>query len=111
MGRVEWSVKDMNVYGPNVKIISDDDIFRSAANSGGTVVNKKMDKKLAKDLTAAFIKNINQLFQKASFMRYHYAGNVDDKLHGVCKAGIKYHPGAVAAWEEAGFKIPACAKS
>ena len=33
MGKVEWSVKDMNVYGPNVKIISDDDIFRSAANS------------------------------------------------------------------------------
>ena len=111
MGKVEWSVKDMNVYGPNVKIISDDDIFRSAANSGGTVVNKKMDNKLAKDLTAAFIKNINQLFQKASFMRYHYAGNVDDKLHGVCKAGLKYHPGAVAAWEAAGFKIPACAKS
>ena len=27
MGKVEWSVKDMNVYGPNVKIISDDDIF------------------------------------------------------------------------------------
>ena len=44
-------------------------------------------------------------------MKYHYAGSVDDKLHGVCKAGVKYHPGAVEAWEEAGFKIPACAKS
>jgi len=70
-----------------------------------------MNKKTAKALTAAFIKNIDLLFQKASFMRYHYAGSVDDKLHGVCKVGMKYHPGAVEAWEEAGFKVPACAKS
>jgi hypothetical protein len=111
MGPIEWSVNEMNVYGPNVKIISDDNIFRSAANTGGTVVNKKMDKKLARALTAAFIKNIKLLFQKASFMKYHFAGNVDDKIHGVCKVGVKYHPGAVEAWEEAGFKIPACAKS
>ena len=111
MAPVVWNTKDMNVYGPNVKIISDDDKFRSGANSGGTIVNKKMDKKTAKALTASFIKNIDLLFQKASFMKYHYAGSVDDKLHGVCKAGVKYHPGAVEAWEEAGFKIPACAKS
>jgi len=111
MAAVVWNTKDMNVYGPNVRIISDDDKFRSGANSGGTVVNKTMNKKTAKALTAAFIKNIDLLFQKASFMRYHYAGSVDDKLHGVCKVGMKYHPGAVEAWEEAGFKVPACAKS
>lgn len=106
----KWSIKSMDVYGPNVKFISEDGWYRSVANTGSTVVNKAMDKKLAKALTASFIKNINQLFQKASFMKYGYAGTTDEKHHRICKGGLKYHPGAVEAWEEAGFKIPACAK-
>jgi len=110
MGPVIWKTKDMDLYGPNVKVISEDDLFRTGSNTGGTIVHKKMTNKVAKALTKSFISNIEKLFQKASFMKYAYAGSVDDKVHRVCKAGVKYHQGAIEAWEEAGFKIPKCAK-
>ncbi|MBT3990277.1 MAG: C4-dicarboxylate ABC transporter substrate-binding protein [Rhodospirillaceae bacterium] len=107
---VLFPVSELAHYGPNVRVISDDNMFRSVANAGGAAVNKNMDKKLAKALTAAFIKNIPDLYKKTAFAKTSQFGNVDDKNFNFCKAGIKFHPGAVEAWEEAGHKIIACAK-
>lgn len=107
---VLFPVSDLAHYGPNVRVISDDNTFRSVANAGGTMVNKKMDKKLAKALTASFIKGLPSLYRKTAFAKTSQFGNIDDKNFNFCKAGIKFHPGAIEAWEEAGHKVIACAK-
>ena len=108
---INYSVGEMqNSYGPNARIISDDDTFRTVADAAGDVVNKNMDKKLAKALTAAFIKSVPDLLKKTPFAKGQLFGNIDDKKMGMCRAGVKFHPGAVEAWEEAGFKVPDCAK-
>jgi TRAP-type uncharacterized transport system substrate-binding protein len=107
---VVFPVKDLAHYGPKVRIITDDDMFRSIANSGGTMVNKNMSKKMAKALTASFVKHRKDLWRKTAFAKTSQFGNIDNKNFNFCKAGIKFHPGAVEAWEEAGFKVIACAK-
>ena len=97
-------------YGPDANVISEDDMFRTVSNTGGDVVNKSMSKALAKALTAAFIETLPDLFRKAPFARGQLFGVVDDKQMGMCNAGVKFHAGAVEAWEEAGHKIADCAK-
>jgi hypothetical protein len=67
-----------------------------------------MDKKLAKALTAAFIKSVPSLHQKAPFAKGQLFGEIADSKMGICRAGVKLHPGAVEAWEEAGHKVDAC---
>ena len=79
---------------------------------GGDIVNVNMDFDLAKSLTAAFIENIESIYHdKAPFMSTVWHGETDPELTDMCDPNpIKYHPGAVAAWEEAGFTIPDFAK-
>lgn len=102
-------VTDLN-YGPNANIISEDGMFRTFANPGGDFVNKNMDKKLAKALTAAFIKGMPELLRSVPFAKGSMFGSIDDGTHGLCSAGVKFHAGAVEAWEEAGHKVADCAK-
>ena len=85
-------------------------MFRTVAITGGDFVNKRMDKKLAKALTAAYIKNMPSLLKKVPFAKGQRYNTVDNKIHGICNGGIKLHPGAVEAWEEAGHKVADCAK-
>ena len=103
-------VKEFAHYGPTVKVISADDTFRTVGEAAGELVNKDMDKKVAKALTAAFIKSLPEFFKKTPFAKSSLFGEVADSKMGMCRAGVKFHPGAVEAWEEAGFKIDACAK-
>jgi hypothetical protein len=103
-------VKEFAHYGPTVKVISGDDTFRTVGEAAGELVNKDMDKKVAKALTAAFIKSLPEFFKKTPFAKSSLFGEVADSKMGMCRAGVKFHPGAVEAWEEAGFKIDACAK-
>jgi uncharacterized protein len=103
-----FPIKDLAHYGDNVRVISEDGNFRSVANAGGTIVNKNMDKKLAKALTAAFIKNLPDLYRKTAFAKTSQFGNIKQENFNFCKAGIKFHPGAVEAWTEAGHTVPAC---
>lgn len=107
---VEIPVSALSHYGAGATIISEDGMFRTIANTGGDLVSKKMDKKVAKALTAAFIKGIPALHRKVPFAKSTLYGSVDDSKMGMCNAGVKFHPGAVEAWEEAGHKIPDCAK-
>ena len=102
--------KNLAHYGPGVNVISEDDMFRSISNTGGDVVHKSMPNALARALTAAMIETLPDLFRKAPFARGQLFGIVDDKRMGMCNAGVKFHPGAVEAWEAAGHKLPACAK-
>ncbi len=105
-----FPVSELAHYGENARIISEDNMFRTVANTGGDFVHKNMDKKLAKALTAAFIKSIPNLQKKVPFAKAQRYGTVDNTEHGICNGGVKLHPGAVEAWEEAGHKVADCAK-
>ena len=74
-----------------------------------------MDKKLAKALTAAFVKGIPDLLRKVPFTKGQLFGQIDAKKMAICFGAkriptIRFHEGAIEAWEEAGFKVPACAR-
>ena len=99
-------------YSGGVTVVSEDDTYRSPGTVGGDIVNVNMDFDLAKSLTAAFIENIETIYHaKAPFMSTVWHGETDPELTDMCGPNpIKYHPGAVAAWEEAGYDLPDCAK-
>ncbi len=93
------------------KLISEDGTFRGLATIGGDIVNKSMSFDLAKALTKAHIDTLEQLKSKAPFAKNAGYGIVDAVKSGMCGPNpLKYHAGAVTAWEEAGYKIDDCAK-
>ena len=108
---VELPLSDMG-YSEGVTVVSEDDMFRGPGTVGADIVNVNMDFDLAKSLTAAFINNIEAIYHtKAPFMPGTWHGETDPAITDMCGNNpIKYHPGAVAAWEEAGYTIPDCAK-
>ena len=94
-----------------VTIKSEDGTFRGLATIGGDIVNKSMSFDLAKALTKAHIDTLDKLKAKAPFAKQAGYGIVDSVKSGMCGPNpLKYHAGAVAAWEEAGYKIDDCAK-
>ncbi len=98
-------------FAKGVKLVSEDDTYRGVSTVGGEVVNASMSFDLAKKLTALHVKTLDELKGRAPVMTNAGLGVVSQAESGVCGANpIKYHPGAVAAWEEAGRKIPDCAK-
>ncbi|MCJ8311071.1 MAG: C4-dicarboxylate ABC transporter substrate-binding protein [Rhizobiaceae bacterium] len=103
-------VSEMDL-GPGVTIKSEDGIFRGIAGKGGDVVHKDMSFDLAKGLTKAHIDTLDRLKAKAPFAKNAGFGIVDVVRSGMCGPNpLKYHAGAVAAWEEAGYQIDKCAK-
>ncbi|KNG95111.1 TAXI family TRAP transporter solute-binding subunit [Pseudaestuariivita atlantica] len=109
---VTLPIADMGYAEGTVTIVSEDDMFRGPGTVGGEVVNKSMDFDMAKALTAAFIAGLDDVYRaKAPFMPNAWHGETDIAFTDMCGANpVKYHPGAVAAWEEAGYTIPDCAK-
>lgn len=97
--------------GEGVRLISDDGVFRSFGVAFADMVHKDMDFELARSITATFIANLDNFYAKAPLTRNMNVGNLDARSTGFCGAmPVKYHPGAVAAWEEAGYTLPDCAK-
>ena len=97
--------------GDGWTIVSEDDTFRGMAVVGGDMVNKSMDEELAYQLVKAHIENLDDLMAKAPFMATVNFGVLDPKVAGLCGANpIRFHAGAVRAWEEAGYTVPDCAK-
>lgn len=99
-------------YGDGVTVVSEDDTFRGPGTVGGEIVNKSMSFDTAKALTKAFIDGLDDVYRaKAPFMANAWHGETDIAITDMCGPNpLKYHPGAVAAWEEAGYTIPECAK-
>ncbi|MEM8979493.1 MAG: TAXI family TRAP transporter solute-binding subunit [Pseudomonadota bacterium] len=89
-------------------IVSEDGIWRSPSTVGSEVVHKDMDFETAKALTATVIANVDAFLTKTPFMSTTNVGSVGLGLCGAVP--VKYHPGAVAAYEEAGITVPDCAK-
>ena len=106
----EIPVSEMG-YSSGVTVVTEDDNFRGLGTVGGEVVNVSMDFDTAKALTAAFIDGLDLYKAKAPFMASAWHGETAMEITDMCGAlPIKYHPGAVAAWEDAGYTLPACAK-
>ena len=111
-GSAPFEIKIADAMQPaGTSIISEDEMFRGLATIGGDIVNKSMSFDLAKALTKAHIDTLDALKAKAPFAKHAGYGIVDSAKSGMCGANpLKYHAGAVAAWEEAGYKIDDCAK-
>ncbi len=103
-------ISDFAHYGDTVNVVSEDDMFRTVATVAGPIVHKKMDKKLVKALIAAHIESLPELLRNQPIAKNQGFGKVSNAEFGMCRAGLKYHPGAIEAWEEAGHKIDDCAK-
>lgn len=102
---------DASLGEGGVTLSTEDGVFRGLATIGGDIVNKNMSFDLAKALTKAHIDTLDRLKSKAPFARHAGYGVVDSVKSGMCGPNpLKYHEGAVAAWEEAGYTIDDCAK-
>jgi TRAP-type uncharacterized transport system substrate-binding protein len=94
-----------------LSIVSEDDMWRSPVTAGAVVVSSEMDFDTAKALKALFLDNLETFQTKAPYMRLALLGAIAADETGMCGPNpMKYHPGAIAAWEEAGFTVPDCAK-
>lgn len=111
-GRVPviWKVSDFAHYEDTVEIVSEDDTFRTAGEAGAVFVHKDMDKDLVKQMVAGFIATLPDLYRKVPYARTQSAGIVDEAVMGMCRANLKLHPGAVEAYEEAGYMLEDCQK-
>lgn len=105
-----FDLKDLPAQ-EGLTIVSEDGMWRSPSTVAAEVVNKDMDFETAKALTATMLKNVDKFMKKAPFMSTTNMGASDKSLTGLCGAvPLKYHPGSIAAFEEAGMAIPECAK-
>jgi len=113
-GNAPWTMTTAEAkagLGESWTIVSEDDTFRGMSTVGGDTVNKDMDEELAYQLTKAHIETLPELMAKAPFAAHVGFGVVDVEKSAMCGANpLKYHKGAVRAWEEAGYTIAACAK-
>ncbi|WP_322867187.1 TAXI family TRAP transporter solute-binding subunit [Aquicoccus sp. G2-2] len=107
---VKW--EDMGYGdGNGVRLISEDATFRGLGTAFTDVVSKDMPFDTAKALVGEYIKTMDALKAKSPYMGNVGLGDLDPRDSGFCGINpLKYHPGAVAAWEEAGYKVPDCAK-
>jgi len=82
---LEFDMKDLPPQ-KGLTIVSEDGIWRSPSTVASEVVHKDMDFETAKALTTAMLNNVEVFMKKAPYM------------------------GSIAAFEEAGFDVPDCAK-
>lgn len=105
------SAEQMAALGENANVVSEDGAFRTRGSVGGNCVNASMDEEIAYALTRAHIETIEQLYAKALYARNIGLEDLDPVASGMCGLNpVRYHPGAVRAWEEAGYDVPDCAK-
>lgn len=100
-------------YGKDsgVSLVSEDATFRGMGTAFADIVHKDMDKELVKSLVAAYIANMDRLKERAPYVANIGLGVLEADLSGFCgPLTLKYHPGAIEAWEDAGYSVPDCAK-
>ena len=105
------TAEQMAALGENATIVSEDGMFRTRGSVGGNCVNESMSEELAYQLTRAHIETLGALYDKALYARNIGLENLDPVASGMCGLNpVHYHPGAVRAWEEAGYTVPECAQ-
>lgn len=106
-GGLVFDLKDLPPQ-KGLTIVSEDGVWRSPTTLAAEVVNASMDFETAKALTETMLKNVDAFLKKTPYMATTGMGSVGLGLCG--PVPLKYHPGAVAAFEEAGKTVPDCAK-
>ena len=102
--------KDMG-YEDSMTLVSEDGKVRTLGTAFTDVVHKEMPFELVKAIVDAHIATLDKLKKRTAFMSHVGLGEMDPVKSGFCgKSQLKYHPGAAAAWKEAGFELPACAQ-
>lgn len=95
----------------NVRLVSEDGMFRGVVIAAGDVVRADMDEALVYDLVSTYISSMDVLKSRAALLENTGIGILDEGLTAVCGPNpVKYHAGAVRAWEDAGYTIADCAK-
>ena len=90
---------------------SEDEYWRSPMTTGAIVVNASMSDEMAAALTRLLLDNLDAFLTRAPYMGYVNLGAIDPAETGMCgNVPLTYHPGAIAAWDEAGFTVPDCAR-
>ena len=99
-------------HGDEVNVITDDGYVRLLGTAFADLVHKDMDFELARAITAAHIETLDELRRLTPYAGTVGFGQVEDaSATGFCgPMPLRYHPGAIAAWEEAGYTIPDCAR-
>jgi TRAP-type uncharacterized transport system substrate-binding protein len=102
--------KDLGYKG-SLTLISEDGKLRGLGTAFADLVHKNMSFKMAKAITASHISTLGMLKKRTAFMSSVGLAEMNEVKSGFCgKSKLKYHAGAVAAWKEAGFNLPACAQ-
>lgn len=111
-GNAPVTIEGANLgYSDGVTLVSEDGVWRGVNITAADIVHKDMDEALVKALVSEYIRTMDQLVAKTPFVKNMGIGVIDARLSGFCGPNpLKYHPGAIAAWEEAGYTIPDCAK-
>ncbi|GKX34483.1 MAG: hypothetical protein MnENMB40S_21010 [Rhizobiaceae bacterium MnEN-MB40S] len=105
------TMEQMQTLGDNAEIVSEDGFFRTRGSVGGNCVNASMSDDLAYALTKAHLETLDALYAKAPYATNIGLEELDPQKSGMCGLNpIKYHAGAIRAWEEAGYTVPDCAK-
>jgi len=105
------SAEQMSLLGANANVVSEDGQFRTRGSVGGNCVNASMSEELAYQLTRAHVETLDQIYEKALYARNIGLDDLDPVASGMCGLNpVRYHPGAVRAWEEAGYDVPDCAQ-
>jgi uncharacterized protein len=103
--------RDRMGHGDEINLISDDGVMRMMGTAFADLVHKDMDFDLARRMTAAYIATLDELRAATPYAATVNFGITDQVTTGFCGAiPLRYHPGAIAAWEEAGYTIPDCAR-
>jgi len=103
--------RDQMGHGDEINLISEDGMMRMMGTAFADIVHKDMDFDLARRITAAHIASLDELRAATPYAGTVNFGIVDQETTGFCGLmPLRYHPGAIAAWEEAGYTIPDCAR-
>ncbi len=98
-------------YSEGVTLYSEDGTFRGVNITGAELTHAGLDFDVAKAMTAAYIASMDALKAKAPYGKTIGIGVLDAVKSGFCGPNpLKYHPGAVAAWWQAGVDVPDCSK-
>jgi uncharacterized protein len=97
--------------GNDITIVTDDDTFDSYSTAFGEIVPAEMDEQLVFDIVTVVLEAQDR-FEKGSPIGPNLNmtfGDIDGVSQGACGAvQIKMHPGAIRAYQEAGFTVAEC---
>ncbi len=101
---------DMGFGEDVLTLVSEDNKLRGIGTAFAEIVSKDMSNEMAKAITKAHIDSLDKLKARAKMLANVGIAEMDPIKSGFCGSSpLKYHPGAVAAWKEAGYKLADCA--